>query len=180
MNLVAGLVVVAAVVLDVSTPQQVSQQPMRPVTLTGCVQSTADPAVFLLAVPGDYPDPVRGIATGEPVPSDAGAGPAPRSNPLANPPVGAGRESELPSGRYSTPTVQNRSYRLTGLDASKLQPLIGQAIEVVGEVPVAGFPSGDVPADGIGAREPSPLGSILRAKSFKAVAASCAALMRQE
>jgi hypothetical protein len=86
----------------------------------------------------------------------------------------------LPSGRYSTPTIQNRSYRLTGLDALTLQPLIGRAIEVVGTVPVAGFPSGDVPAEGIGAHEPSPLGLTLHVSTFKAVAESCAALIRKQ
>jgi hypothetical protein len=149
--------------------------PRRPVTLTGCVQQTADPELFLLAVPGEIADPVRGIATGEPVPETAGAGPAPRSNPLANPPVATTDGSGLPPGRYATPTIQNRSFRLRGLDTSKLKLLVGQAIEVEGQIEMGGFPSGDAKATD---EAPSPLGPYLDGRSFKQVTESCLGLIR--
>lgn len=148
----------------------------RPVVFRGCVQRTADPTVFLLAVPGEYPDATRGLPKGEPVPPDAGVGPEPRSNPLANPPVGAADEG-LPEGRYSTPTILNHSFELAGIDPAKLAPLVGHAIQVTGDLPVGGFPSGDVERR---SKPASPLYPLLRAESFKAVAKSCAALIRSK
>lgn len=146
----------------------------RHVTFTGCVQQTGDPKEFLLTVPANFPDAVRGIAKGQPVPEGAGAGAAPRQDPLSNPPRHPPQEPGLPEGRYSTPTIVNHSFRLVGVASARVAPLIGQAVKVSGDVPVEGYPSGDVPAT-----PPStPLNPRMRVTSLKKLNMSCEALMQ--
>ena len=174
-----SLMMMIVVALIGAAAPQGQDRPLRSVTLKGCVARTAAPGEFLLTVPGQVGAGVRGIAEGEPVPPGAGAGPAPRSNPLANPPVGASGQG-LPEGRYSTPTVVNHTFRLQGLDVAQLEARVGQAIEVVGRVEVGGFPSGDAPADHSQAGTPSPMGPVLHGDSFTPVADSCVALIQQQ
>jgi hypothetical protein len=112
--------------------------------LEGCVQATGDPAVFLLAVPARFPDPDRGIATGEPLPDDGGFGPAPRRDPRTVPPRFPEDEPRRPQGRYETPTVKNRTFRLEGVDPAGMVALIGARVRAAGDIPVEGFPSGDL------------------------------------
>jgi hypothetical protein len=164
------------VLFATTTSVQTPVRETRPVTLQGCVQSTSDPNLFLLAVLGEFPDAVRGIAKGVPVPEGAGAGPEPRSNPLANPPRDPSREPRLPEGRYTTPTVQNRSFKVQGISPMQLKLLVGRGVEVVGRLPIGGFPSGDA----VPAPSPIELNPPLQATSIKQVANSCDALIREK
>jgi hypothetical protein len=153
---------------------QAAARPTRHVTFTGCVQQTGSAREFLLTVPAEMPEAVRGIAEGQPVPKRAGAGPEPRDNPLENPPPHPHAEPGLPEGRYSTPTIVNHSFRLRGIASARLAPLVGQAVKVSGDIAVEGYPSGDVPA-----RRPSvPLNPPMNVTSLEGLKISCAALVQ--
>jgi hypothetical protein len=153
----------------------------RQVTMTGCVQATGEPGLFLLTVPAELPEAVRGIAKGEPVPSNAGIGPAPRPDPLTVPPLGTNADPGLPEGRYSTPTMRNRSYELLNVKAARMKTLVGKAVEVVGRIPVEGYPTGDEPSSPGKARAlASVLNPPFKVNHMKIVADSCAALIRSK
>jgi len=157
----------------------VSSGQYRPVTMTGCVQATGNSGEFLLAVPAEFPEGVRGIAKGDPVPKDAGIGPAPRPDPQTVPPLHTGAEPGLPEGRYSTPTMQNRTYKLLNVKAARMKTLVGKAVEVAGEIPVEGYPTGDAPSSPGNARAlASALNPPFKVNHIKAVADSCAALIQ--
>lgn len=154
------------------------RQEFRPITLKGCVQATGDPTRFLLAVPALFPDAIRGIETGQPVPDGAGAGPAPRRDPRTIPPTDLPRpESRLPDGRYATPTMRHLIYRLLNVgpaDLKTLQKHVGAEIEVTGAIPVEGFPSGDAPrGDRAADAKATPELPPLRVETIKKVADDC-------
>jgi len=133
------------------TSQAQQQDPLRPITVRGCVSPTSRDDVFLLGVRGSFPDPDRGIETGAPVPEGGGIGPAPRTRPETIPPPRASAGSELPDGRYQTPTIRNLTYRLADLErrtAQTLKELIGKEVEVRGRIPVEGYPTGDLEGGG--------------------------------
>src|SRR4051812_4270823 len=73
--------------------------------------SRAPTDVFLLAVPAQFSDGVRGIATGDPVPKTAGIGPAPRPDPRTVPPLRTDADTGLLEGRYSTPNRRRPAMR---------------------------------------------------------------------
>ncbi len=175
------IVTVAGASLFLSAAAQQSTPKYRRITMQGCVQATGRPTEFLLAVPGDVPRAIRGIAKGESVPANAGVGSEPRPDPQSVPPLSASHESGLPEGRYSTPTIVNHSYKLLNLPASRLKALVGKGVEVVGEIPVEGYPTGDEPVAGQTARAlVSVLNPPFRAKTIKAIADSCVALMQSK
>jgi len=121
--------------------------PRHEVTMEGCIQATGSADVFLLAVPARFADPDRGIATGEPVPRRGGLGPEPRQDPRTVPPVTPTDSADSPQGRYQTRTMLHRSFRLHGIDPSRLEKLVGAHVRVVGAIATEGFPSGDARAD---------------------------------
>jgi hypothetical protein len=126
-------------------------------TLTGCIQQTGDPKVFLLAVPGIAPAQGSGTAGGarEATPN-AGHGSATQPN------VGSTERRAATTGNTVTaPALQHRSYKLLDLDPQQMKPLIGRAVEVTGEV---------LPATG------STPDSTIRAKKIKQVGESCVTL----
>jgi hypothetical protein len=166
-----------AVLITLESPVSAGQY--RPVTMTGCVQATGEPDLFLLTVPAEFPEAVRGIAKGDPVPSGSGIGPAPRPDPQTVPPLGTGAEPGLPEGRYSTPTLQNRSYKLLNVKAARMKTFVGKAVKVTGQIPIEGFPTGDEPASPGQARAlASALNPPFKVQHVKIVADSCAALLQ--
>ncbi len=179
--MVAGLAVtMTSTVLTQAQPGQRSLQEAqapRKITLTGCVGATGAPDVFVLGVRGAFPDPDRGIATGETVPQGSGAGPAPRQRPETIPPRDVRSNPDQPDGRYETPTMRNRSYRLVDVDAAttqQLKGLVGAEVEVTGEMAVEGFPSGDMPQNqGTASRPAEPPMTPLRVASVRKVADVC-------
>jgi hypothetical protein len=168
----------AVVALTVSVLLQTApagNRPRRRVTFTGCVQATGKADEFLLTVPAEYPEAVRGIAKGQPVPADSGAGPQPRPDPLTTPPRNNPTEPGLPEGRYATPTIVNHSYRLDHVKPARLKPLVGKAVEVVGDIPVEGFPNGDVPPSPQGV---PPLNPSMNVTRLRPLGKSCTALLQ--
>lgn len=75
----------------------------------------------------------------------------------------------------------NQSYSLLDLPASRLKALVGKGVEVSGEIPVEGYPTGDAPVAGQPARAlVSVLNPPFRAKTITMIADSCVALMQSK
>lgn len=175
------IVTLASASLFVTAAAPQSTPGYRPITMKGCVQATGNSTDFLLAVPDNVPRGIRGVGEGEPVPINAGVGPEARPDPQSTPPRHEPGASRLPEGRYSTPTEVNRSYKLLDLPASQLKALVGKGVEVVGEIPVEGYPTGDEPVAGQPARAlTSVLNPPFRVKTIKKIADSCVALIRSK
>jgi hypothetical protein len=157
MPLLTILTLVSAVQLG--APQE-TQRPPEPAatTLTGCIQQTGDPNVFLLAVPGIAP-PLDVAAAG------SGRSSTPNVGSAEDPSVSAGaRVPAAGDAARPAPTLENRSYKLADIDSARLKPLIGHAVEVRGQLsPVEGKP---------------PTNLIFHASDIKPVADSCTTLIR--
>jgi hypothetical protein len=68
--------------------------------------------------------------------------------------------------------MRHRVYRLVDVDGEQLDPLVGAEVEVDGEMPVEGFPSGDKPSPPPAVETPEL--PPLRVHSIKKVAEVCA------
>jgi len=163
-----------AVSIQAGRPQEARERPdQTPTTLTGCIQQTGDPTVFLLAVPGIAPPHDIGAGGREREREGEGAGKTSPENPSA------GRAGER--GRAAgdavrpAPTMENRSYKLVDVDAARLKSLIGHAVEVRGQLSPAENDAGS-PGDTKDGRTPT--NPTFHAKEVTQVADSCTTLMR--
>jgi hypothetical protein len=138
-------------------PSSPARRDATPTTLTGCIQQTGDPNIFLLAVPGIGPpswNPPAGAPAGQP--------------------VGRGGTDARGRGGEERSSLENRTYRLVDTDAARFKALVGRAVAVTGEL----LPSDAKPsARGTGLATEPPT-ERLRVTQVKEVAESCTKIIR--
>jgi len=72
--------------------------------------------------------------------------------------------------------MQNRSYKLLNVKTARMKTLVGKAVEVVGQIPVEGYPTGDEPSSPGDARAlASVLNPPFKVNHIKVVGDSCTA-----